>query len=350
LHSITSRYELVSCGISIKAIILITGIFITNFSLKAQSSDSLSNLYIESYKELLSIKSNINNDIERFEVRVPGSRLDLRPNTSLVNSYTLSHKFIVFTFSFNPSFININNDEDLRGETKVIRYQTNLALGEHFNQYLSFQKVRGYYLNNTSDFDPSWQEGQPYIQFPKLNYLSWHGVTTYQLNPNFAYFASIAPNQRQARSAGSLLFDLSYNYYIIDDRTALTGTNSSQRSQNLELLPSVGYGYTFVVDRFYTMLRIKLGVGKIHTKLITRSPGGTVENNDWANIIQGAGTAAIGYDNGRFFTGGEFNLMRSKYNQEAQGAAVFNNHTFFEVFVGYRFDPPNFLKSLKLRS
>lgn len=330
----------------IKLVLIV--LVLTATSTFGQSNDSLkteNNKFIRDYSKQLSLKTGVNDDIESFEVRTPGTSLDLRPNTSLTNSYTLAYEFIVFTFSFNPAFINVNSDNELRGSTKVIRYATNLTLGSHFNQYLSFQKIRGYYLNNTSDFDPSWEKGQPYIQFPKLNYLSWHGATTYQPDPRYSLFAAIEPKLRQVRSAGSPLFNFSYNYYIIDDRTLLSGTNSSQRSQNLELLPSIGYGHTFVFNRFfYTMMKLDAGVGKIHTKLLTRLPEGTFENKDWSTIIEGAGTVAFGYDNGRFFTGGEFSMMRSERIHEEGGAAIFGSHTTFEIFFGYRFNPPGFLR------
>lgn len=337
---------LIWCFLRISLLLFVC--YVSPTALQAQATDSAAthtDAYIVSYKHLLSLKSSINDDIERFEVVAPGTRFDLRPNTSLANSYTLSYEFIVFTLSFNPSFININSDSDLRGSTKFIKYATNLNIGRHINQFLSFEKIRGYYLNNTSDFDPGWQSGEPYIQFSKLNYLSWHGVTTYQFDPGYSLFAAVAPNQRQARSAGSLLISLSYNYYLIDDRTQLTGSNSSQRSQHLEVLPSAGYGYTHIIRRyFYSSLKLEAGIGKTHSKLITRLPQGTIQNTNWSTITEGIGTAALGFDNGRFFTGGQIRMMRSKRTQEAEGAMVFGNQTTFEIFLGYRFAPPGLVK------
>ena len=66
----------------------------------AQSPDTLRSEYRENYKQQLSIKTSLNNDIETFELRSPGFNPDLRPNTSLANSYSFSYEFIVFAISF----------------------------------------------------------------------------------------------------------------------------------------------------------------------------------------------------------------------------------------------------------
>lgn len=311
----------------------------------AQVPDS-SKTYIESYHSLVSLQSSINNDIESFKLRSPGFNLDLRPNTSLNNSYSFSYDFLIFSVSFSPDFINGNADNNLKGKTKTIRYSTNLGLGSHINQFLSFEKIRGYYLKNTRDFDSSWQNGQAYIQFPDLNYLSWHGITTFKVDPRFSQFASVTSYQRQERSAGSVLLNLSYNYYVIDDRTPLTGTNSSQRSNHFELLPSAGYSHTFVFKQgLYSSIGFDLGLGKVRTKLITRQTGGSVESVDWSTIYQTSGIVAFGYDNGRLFTGAEAEYIHNWRFQDANGSAIFNNQMIFQVFLGYRFDPPSFLKN-----
>lgn len=326
-------------------------LFVNSFQTFAQEKDSTSIVeqevqYVQNLSHVISLKTNINDNVESFYVTAPGTEYDLRPNTNLANSYNFSYEFIIFSFSYNPGFINRNIDEDQNGKTKIIRFGTDLGLGPYIVQHLSYQKIRGFYLHNTEDFNPAWQEDDPRFQVPKLNYLSWHGKTTYRPNTKYSIFSTIASNQRQLRSAGSFIYSLSYRYYIVDDRTALTGTNSSQRSDNLEFIGSIGYAYNYVLNqRFYVSAGLFPGIGLVHSKLITRLPSETVETKDDSRLHKLEGFVALGYDTGKFFTGAQLNIFSAKrYQTNNNGNAIFNNRSSFEVFIGFRFKPPGFLQ------
>lgn len=303
--------------------------------------------YVQDLSENINFKINVNDDIESFTVTTPGTKYELSPNTNLNNSYGFSYKFISFSFTYNPRFINRNVDDDEKGETKITKYSTNLALGTYINQYLSFQKITGYYLENTDDFNPTWESGDPYVQFPDLNYLSWHGITSYKSNPNFSIFALTASNQRQVKSAGSFLYSLSYRYYKVDDRTILDGTNSSQKSNNLEFILSPGYAHTFVVKKnFYVSGGAFPGAGLVRTKLTTRLPSETIETKDNSIIYIVDAYSALGFDNGRFFAGAQILGSWSRRSQAEGTSTIFDDRLTYEVFIGYRFNAPTALKNL----
>ena len=336
---------------------IITGALIFYYNivtqpLFAQNPDTTTTLttsdYVQSLSHVISLKTNINDNVESFVVTAPNFEVDLRPNTNLSNSYNFSYEFIIFSYSYNAGFINRNVDEDERGKTKIIRYGTDLGLGPYIVQHISYQKIRGFYAYNSADF-PAWQEGDPYFQFPKLNYLSWHGITTYRPNKKYSIFSTIASNQRQLRSAGSFIYSLSYRYYIVDNRDKLTGTNSTQRSNNFEGIASIGYAYTYVLKRnFYLSGGAFAGAGLTRSELITRVPTGTsytnFKNYDTSRIYKLEGFAAMGYDNGNFFTGGRILGVWTERFQAADGSAIFNNRVSYQVFVGFRFRPPGFLQ------
>lgn len=302
--------------------------------------------YIQSFKDHVSLTVNINDDIESFIVTSPGTEIDLKPNTNLANSYKVSYQFISFSYTLNHRFINRNVDEDEKGKTKIIKYGTDIGIGKYLNQHLSFLKTRGYYLANTSEYFQDWESGDPYIQFPKLNYLSWHGITSYQPNPKFSIFASSVANQRQLRTAGSFIYSLSYRFYKVDDRTELTGSNSSQKSDNLEFILSPGYAFSYVFDKkIYFTTGLFPGIGVVRSYLTTRLPDQTIKTNDTSSILELGTMFATGYDNGKFYSGGQIRYSISERLQGNTGVAIFDNHFTFEVFLGFRLNAPDFLKS-----
>lgn len=56
-----------------------------------------------------------------------------------------------------------------------------------------------------------------------------------------------------------------------------------------------------------------------------------------------AGTLALGFDNGRFFSGGAFDVSSTNHNQN--GGAVFDTRGRFQIFIGYRFNAPEVLNN-----
>ena len=164
-----------------------------------QITDSLENTgFIRSYSDLLSLSLDLNNKIEAFKLRTSGLNFDLYPNTDLALSAKFSFEFLIFSVSTSPDFLNMNSDSELRGDSDFFLLETNLALGDHLIQYLGFKKISGFYLKNSSDFDPSWTYGDPYFQFPKLVYTSLEGNTTYKLNKD--YFIQINTGNEPQKS------------------------------------------------------------------------------------------------------------------------------------------------------
>ena len=319
-----------------------------------QITDSLENTgFIRSYSDLLSLSLDLNNKIEAFKLRTSGLNFDLYPNTDLALSAKFSFEFLIFSVSTSPDFLNMNSDSELRGDSDFFLIETNLTLGDHLIQYLGFKKISGFYLKNSSDFDPSWTYGDPYFQFPKLVYTSLEGNTTYKLNKDYSLFATVASNLRQIRSAGSPLINLSYRMYKIDDRKKLTENSSSQMSQNLEYILSVGYGHTFVVSRnFYFSGTILLGGGFTNTDLTTRYFYERYNSGYSSKIYLGQASVSTGFDNGRYFAGFVLYGAESERFQGNSGSAIFNDRVSFELFFGHRFNAPYFMRkaSRKIRS
>ena len=231
--------------------------------------------YIEKMDELLAFKLSANSDVRSFTLPIAGKQATIAPNMELINKLSVNYRFLSFSVSYAPKFIPGNADDDRKGVTRNGGFDLDLSfskwiMGGHYTW------TYGYYLANTKDFDPSWDEGSsPYVQFTDLFYREWGGFLSYKANPRFSLRALTTQTERQRKSAGSFFPALSGRYYIMDDRTELNGTNSSQRSDNVELMLSPGYYHTFVMKRdFYVGLGTYSGIGMLHTDLTTRTPGG----------------------------------------------------------------------------
>ncbi len=332
---------------------IITGIFISVLphTLYSQVADTtevskpLSN-YIERMSNYLSVKLNVNNNINGFEVR-GATKADILPNDNKSLKLSVNYRWFSFSYSYTPKFFPGNDDSDLKGKTKATAYNFSLTFN-HWIQSFNYEKVQGYYLGNTQDVDPSWEEGKdPYIQFPELVYQSFRGHTAYKFNKNYSFNAISVQTERQIKSAGTFMPVLSYNYYIIDDKVELTGTNSSQKSNNFEALITAAYFYTFVFrENFYVSAGAGAGGGILFTKLLTRTPSGNLTTNSNHPIWRLESGAGAGYNGKRFFAGGQLTGSRESYDQKGNTTTVVvNDRLFFQIFTGYRFNAPKFLKS-----
>jgi hypothetical protein len=302
-------------------------------------------LYIEKVDTIISVKLNINSEYEQLEQKFGDIYYDIRPNISLSNKISFSYRFISFGIGFKPKFIPGNNDNDMQGKTKTLSFGINI-LTEHWLQELQFAYVKGFYLRNSADFDPGWTKGEdPYIQLPDLKVAVLRGSTGYKLNKNFSLKAVSSKTEIQLKSCGSFIPFLSYEYFEIDNESSDTSQHSSQKSNNLAVTASLGYIYTFVIkSKFYASCGLFPGIGFQHTSLLTRYPDGNVTSKSTVPLYQLKETIGMGYNSKKFYTGAEFSgaqMFHSESNTSVQTKAT---RIYFQVFVGYRFNAPKFLK------
>jgi hypothetical protein len=301
--------------------------------------------WIEGMNNYINLRLSQFTDIEQFQVDEGNQRYVISPNVSSATRIGLSYRFLSFGYNFVAKFLPGNDDDDIRGSTKASGYD----LGFNFpkwQQELTYSKIKGYYLENTSDFDPSWQEGDPYIKFPDLEYKNFQGLTGYKFNPNFSFPAVVSQTERQLKSAGTWMPTLLYRYAIIDDKRTLTGTNSSQKSNSFEALLGIGYYYTFVVNKsFYFDLGLRPAAGMIFTKLTTRTPSGNTITHQDNFVFRLNARGGMGYNGRRFFAGLYFRAFSSSEQQENTTVVNYNNRVSAQAFLGYRFDAPKWLKT-----
>ncbi len=308
----------------------------------AQETDTLQlkSQYIELHKEKLALKLAVTNNTDYFAVHSSNLDYTLQPNTDLKMKLFFSYRIMHFTIAFSPGFLPGNNDNNDKGKSKIFEFATTINL-ERWLQRLSYSKINGFYTENPYYVT---NENDRYITFPELQYKGFSGYTAYKLNPNYSVLALENQTERQIRSAGSLMPILVYRYYTVDNKIELTENNSSQKSNNFEVNLSLGYFYTFVINKkLYLAAGAAAGGGFITTKLKTRFYDQSYTTHKKAPILRTEAMASLGYNSNRFFAGVQTAGFLEKYNQDKLENAITHEGLNFQLFVGYRFGAPKVL-------
>lgn len=318
-----------------------------SFAQSTNGSDSLKSpvKYFEKVDTIISVKLSLNTEFEQFMQKVNDVTYDIRPNIALGTKLSFSYRFISFGIGFKPKFIPGNNDNDMQGKTKVLSFGTNI-ITSHLMQELQFAYVRGFYLHNTGDFDPEWEEGtDPYFQLPDNKYAVLRGSTAYKFNENYSVKSISSKTEIQLKSCGSFIPVLAYDYYEMDNKSDDTAQTSSQFSSNFDMVASLGYMHTFVINsKFYASAGLFGGAGFHHISLLTRMPDDDIKTRETDPLFRMQERVGIGYNSRKFFAGAEIFMTQSSHSESNKAVQIQASRAYFQVFAGYRFNAPAFLK------
>jgi hypothetical protein len=301
--------------------------------------------YIETTDTLVTIRLNVNNEFEYFKQEGDNFVYDIRPNIQLSNKLSFSYRYISFGIGFTPKFIPGNNDNAEQGKTKAIAFGMAVQTS-HLIQEIQAAKIRGFYLHNSGDFAPGWQEGKdPYLQLPDMVMFSLKGATSYKFNPNFSLKAISSQSEIQLKSCGSFIPSLAYNYYEIDNKSKASNLQSSQKSNNFQGLVNVGYYYTLVLNsKMYISGGIIPGLGIDFTSLTTRRSDGNQHTSYKDLVVRSQEKIGLGYNSRKFLAGAEFSIAHSIRNMNQTSVKLEAKRVYFQVFAGYRFMAPKLVK------
>jgi hypothetical protein len=301
--------------------------------------------YIAKVDTVISIKLNVNSEFDELEQKGDNFHWDIRPNISLSTKISFSYRYISFGIGFKPKVIPGNNDNDMQGKTKAFGLGFNI-LTKHWMQELQLASVSGFYIYNSEDAIPGWVKGEdPYVLLPELKVSMIRGSTGYKINKNFSLKAVSSKTEIQLKSCGSFIPYLTYNYNVIDNKSSDTSMHTSQRSQNLDVSASLGYIYTFVLkSKFYATLGLFPGIGFEHTNLLTRYPDEDVTTKYTDPLYELKETIGIGFNSKKFYAGAELSADQRAHNDNHSSVQTKATRGYFQIFVGYRFNAPKFLK------
>ena len=297
----------------------------------------------ESYFDKILIKLNVSSQSDQYSLREKNATgLALRANTEYKVFLSLDYEFIGFSYGFSPRLFYANNDDDLKGHSSFTNYKFQFFPGQWL-QTVSYDRTKGYYVENSGDFLPGWQKGvDAYLQVPNLKSVQWAGSTFYVINRDFSFKNLIYQTQWQKRSAGSFVPSLFYDYtrYSFD----LMGVQALQKDVNLRL--GLGYYYTFIMGKhFFAAPSLVPSIG-VRFSGYRSDEGGSVSNEHntyFTRFLEGG--LKVGFNAKRWVAGGGFSFNVNWYN-EGVGRVVENDKLFGIVYVGYRFGTPRFITDL----
>lgn len=242
--------------------------------------------------------------------------------------------------------------KDKYGETDFIDFQGNIY-GRKWCFDGTFQKYKGFYLNNAKDISPGFQAGDNFPQRPDLSVMNiiLNGIHIFN-HQKFSFRSGFNQADKQIKNAGSLILLLSTARYSINADSLIIpgevvsdygdgGTLRGGSFITFSVLP--GYAYNFAFRDFFMNVNATGGIGIQHQKLELSSHDEIQYSIEPKLNVR----AAVGYDNERFFAGGSFLMQRSTISLE--GMRINNTAGNYKIFVGYRFKEFGILKKYSIR-
>jgi len=301
----------------------------------AQESDSTT---IISYVDKLAYGIDFSTDIDEFFINAPevDSNVHLVSNNDIKLTLRFNYKFLSLSASFAPEFLPGNDDDEEFGKSSFQNYQINMFPGR-FVQNVFFRRMKGFYVENTQDFLPTWIGGDPYLQFPDLKVITWGGRTGFILNENFSVKTLYNRQEWQLESSGSLVPDLKYEF------TKMTNDfeNGYGKENQVDMRAGIGYYYNWVVTPKVNIAPFaRAGIGPRFYKYTFL---GEVEKDNYF-VKEYGGGLILGYNTDKLYMGVIGELNGISYNDDTND--VTNNLWHAVFYIGYRFEAPEKLKKL----
>jgi hypothetical protein len=179
------------------------------------------------------------------------SRFRYLPNTRLNMGVGVTYQSISLNLGYGFGFLNTDHD---RGKTKSLDLQTHIY-GRKWTIDLTGHLYKGFYLTPRGF---SARSADSFYLRPDIN-IQLFGISAYRLiNPSkFSYRAALIQNEKQKKSAGSLLIGAEIYYGKIKADSSLVpsllaenyGQKGVRRLDFIKIGPGIGYAYTFVIHQ-----------------------------------------------------------------------------------------------------
>ncbi len=276
-----------------KKFLLVIIVFIPLVS-TSQKSDSIpGNNYIEVMNDKLSVKIDVDNDIEIFTAEENGIGFKIKPNIDYRTEVSVHYRFISFKLGFSPHLFT-NFDNENKGNTKVFKFETDFYI-KKWIQTLSYSQTKGYY---SPDFPVPDEYPADFLILDQLKVYNFKGITRYRFNPNYSIKAITTQTEIQKKSAGTFMpsFTHSYNH--------LKNGATNQKLNTWNFILSAGYLHTFVINKkLYASIGGSPGAGVDFNKIIVNIDGDKITDNDTNYTFNFDGHLGLGYNSNRWFGG-----------------------------------------------
>lgn len=256
-------------------------------------------IYIESMDDKLSVKIDVDNDIETFTALENGIDFKIQPNIDYRTEVSIHYRFISFKLGLSPHLFT-NFDEDNKGETKVFKLETDFYIHKWI-QTLSYSQIKGFY---SPDFPLPSDFPTDYLILDQLKTYNYKGITRYRFNENYSIKAITTQTEIQRKSAGTFMPSLNYSY------NRLVNGATNQKLNTLNFILSAGYLHTFVINKkIYASIGASPGAGVDFNTIKVKTDSGEIKDKDTNYTLNFDGHLGLGYNSSRWFGGAYFRML-----------------------------------------
>lgn len=267
--------------------------------------------------------------------------VDYRPNTTSINGFEATAYGL--TLAYKTAAVMKPKDQTERGATSYEDIRGALSLGKQKQWTLVgyYNRYGGLYINNTSDFDSSFDTTHIYLQRSDFSIFNSGLAIVYVFSPEkFSLAAAVFQSAQQTESAGSFLAMTSWDGTLFSATDPIIPSSVRPQFGVDALLTSgkfttataaVGYGYTFTWRSFFLTGVLLMGPGYQWREYTVASETKSSTINASKTVMGGT----VGYNGESFFTG--LSLINNSTNYHTDSVDFAVNLTSTRFFLGMRF-------------
>lgn len=295
-------------------VVLIPFILIS-YSVYAQEESFQDTTYVQTFTGDLDLTTRIYSSVKYSRLKIKdnelGLNLDYRTNVNYIIGFGVNYKQFALNIGLNFPFVN--NDQDIRGETKYLDAQ-----GHYYYEKsvvdLWLSRYKGYFLQNRYDVTDQSKIDSSYPLRPDMVNTNFGISAMHVFNAKkYSFRAAYAHDEWQKKSAGSLLLGSDVNVVLskadsshvpgnIVDTDFFDGYKLN-RLVVLNLSVNGGYAHTFVIKKhLFVALSLVGSYGVRQVGLESEDPNQADRDSFKFNASVHA-KAAIGYNSETFFIG-----------------------------------------------
>ena len=308
--------------------------------------DSLSSVdpFIEDFSNQLNIKLDVTNEQVTYLFPYENDKAEIRTNLNVSYGIVFSYRFLSVRLAVRPSLSE--SELENKGETDRFRLRVKL-LFDKWTHRLEYNYLRGFYIDNTSDFENIIENPRFKIQFPQLTTNVVSGSSYYKFNDDYSVKAIESNTEIQLKSAGTLLAGIDYTLYFVHgtdnvklEDQVITRDFYSDYS-GFSPIFNAGYHYTFVLHKYwYTNVYANPGLGIDFYNKKSFNTNEEMSNNSSSMFFTFKTGISAGYNGKKIYFGGEYNYSGNSEKFDSEDITLKPIRNNFHVFFGYRFKAP----------
>ena len=178
-----------------------------------EDSIPINSKFIEDYSNQLNIKFDVTNDRVSYFIPFETSQAEIRSNLNISYGLVFSYKFLSVRLGMRPKL----SENELKNKGKTDRFRLRVKfLFDNWTHRLEYNYTRGFYIENTSEFENDIKNSNFKVQFPYLRTNILSGSSNYKFNGNYSMKALESNTEIQLKSTGTFLAGFNYAFYFVN--------------------------------------------------------------------------------------------------------------------------------------